>query len=116
MHITASVATLLVLAHEKHLPEPVAMSARKGKDSFTIDFGSMSAMNAWAEALEFGESAVNTYTYADGSVVYSRWQGWNGWHLRLRYEEDAPSVGEVGEALLSSLEVMSQRRTAVMLP
>ncbi len=119
MHISASVAELPILAHERKLPEPVAMSARKGKASFTVDFDSLTALNLWAEALEFGE-AVNSHTHPDGSAVHTRVsRNWHGWHVRLRYEQDPapdPVLAEVGAAMADALSVISRPRTGVVVP
>lgn len=119
MPVIASLAALAIFAHERKLPHSTGVNARKSKASLTVDVDSLTALNAWADALEIGESTRNTYTYEDGTVVYTAWCGWNGWRLRVRYEQDPapePSSAEVDAAMLEALEVISRPRTAVMLP
>lgn len=119
LHISASVAALLVLAHEKQLPEPVLMDARKRSGSLNIDFDSLTALEAWAAALNFpdGDEYKASHIYPDGSLSIRRWCfNWNGWHVRLRFEQQAPEPVPAGidPELLSVLEDIHNMRTGVV--
>lgn len=117
MHITASLASLLILAHEHQLPESVGVEAIKANGTLTVFVDSVAARNAWADALDIPMSDRNSTVHPDRSELHTAWCEWNGWHLRLWCSLEAPpSVVAVAAAMLSALEVISRPRTAVMLP